>query len=229
MGSGMAEQRDDGFELVLSNRQLLSLFFVVVVFFAAFFSVGYVVGFGHGEGARPAPELAEAPPPAPAQEEVRLPDSLLMPAEEEPSAAAPEPQRSEPKESPRVVAEAPPAVPKAAPAPAAPAPQKQAAAPPPAVTPPAAKPTTPPRPRPAIQAAASAAGYNVQVSAVRVPADADNVAANLREKGYPAHIEADRGDGWYRVLVGPFASREAAEESRNRLRSEGFSTILRAP
>jgi len=183
----MAEQRDGGFEFVLSNRQLLSLFFVVVVFFAAFFSVGYVVGFGHGEGSRPAPELAEAPPPAPAQEEVRLPDSLLMPAKEE----APEP----------------------AAAPATPAP----------------RPTTPPAPRPAVAGTAAASGYNVQVSAVRVAADASNVASNLRGKGYPAHIEADRGDGWHRVLVGPFASREAAEESRKRLTTDGFSTLLRAP
>ncbi|MDA0205334.1 MAG: SPOR domain-containing protein [Acidobacteria bacterium] len=225
----MAEQRDSGFELVLSNRQLLSLFFVVVVFFAAFFSVGYVVGFGHGEGARPAPELAEAPPPAPTQEEVRLPDSLLMPAEEgapEPAAA---PRRVETKESPRVVETPPP--PKPAPTPAPPPAQQKAAATAAAPTP---RPATPPTPRPAGQAAsgqstASAAGYNVQVSAVRVAADANSVASNLRGKGYPAHIEADRGDGWHRVLVGPFASREAAEESRKRLTTEGFNTLLRAP
>jgi len=42
-------------------------------------------------------------------------------------------------------------------------------------------------------------------------------------------IEADRGDGWHRVLVGPFASREAAEESRKRLTADGFNTLLRAP
>jgi cell division septation protein DedD len=69
----------------------------------------------------------------------------------------------------------------------------------------------------------------VQVSAVRVSGDALNVVANLKGKGYPAHIEADRGDGWHRVLVGPFASREAAEESRKRLTADGFNTILRAP
>jgi cell division septation protein DedD len=67
------------------------------------------------------------------------------------------------------------------------------------------------------------------VSAVRVAADADNVAGNLRQKGYPAHIEADRGDGWHRVLVGPFASREAASESLQRLTADGFKPLLRAP
>ncbi len=216
----MAEQRDGGFELVLSNRQLLSLFFVVVVFFAAFFSVGYVVGFGHGEGSRPTPELAEAPPPAPAQKEVRLPDSLLMPTEEARPEPASAPVRETPKESPRTV-ETPPARPN--PAPVAP-PKKQAPAP--ATTASTApRPTGTPTPRPAT----AGAGYNVQVSAVRVSADALNVVANLKQKGYPAHVEADRGDGWHRVLVGPFASREAAEESRKRLTTDGFNTILRAP
>ena len=223
----MAEQRDGGFELVLSNRQLLSLFFVVVVFFAAFFSVGYVVGFGHGESSRPAPELAEAPSPAPTQEEVRLPDSLLMPEEEEaPEPATPAPVRAEPKESPRPTAQAPV---KPAPAPTPPPAQKKAAAPAAQPSTPAPRPTAPPTPRPAAQSTAKAAGYNVQVLAVRVAADASNVAGNLRGKGYPAHIEGDRGDGWHRVLVGPFASREAAEESRKRLTTDGFNTILRAP
>lgn len=222
----MAEQRDGGFELVLSNRQLLSLFFVVVVFFAAFFSVGYIVGFGHGEGSRPAPQLAEAPPPAPAQEEVRLPDSLLMPPEEEaPEEAPPAPVRAEPKESPQITA---PAAAKPTPTPTPPPAQKKAEAPA-AAAPPAPRPTTPPAPRPAAPSTATTSGYNVQVSAVRVVADANNVANNLRQKGYPAHIEADRGDGWHRVLVGPFASREAAEESRKRLTTDGFNTILRAP
>ena len=44
-----SKQHDDEFELILGNKQLLSLFFVIVAFFAAFFSVGYVVGYGHGE------------------------------------------------------------------------------------------------------------------------------------------------------------------------------------
>ena len=223
----MAEQRDGGFELVLSNRQLLSLFFVVVVFFAAFFSVGYVVGFGHGEGSRSTPELAEAPPPAPAQEEVRLPDSLLMPAEEEaPEPAAAAPVRETPKESPRAV-EAPPAA-KPTPAPSAPPPQRPAVKTAAAPATPQPRPTTP-QPRPAARTAAAASGYNVQVLAVRVAADANNVAGNLKGKGYPAYIEADRGDGWHRVLVGPFASREAAEEYRKRLTADGFNTILRTP
>lgn len=227
----MAEQRDSGFELVLSNRQLLSLFFVVVVFFAAFFSVGYVVGFGHGEGSRSAPVLAESPPPSPAQEEVRLPDSLLRASDEEEEPSAPparvqEQPKEQPKESPRIAAPpvrtAPPPEPVAPPR-STPEPVRTTA---PAETP--AR-TSPPVPRPATAAAsAPAAGaFHVQVSAVRVEADAVNLANGLKQKGYPAQISTF--DGWYRIMVGPFASREAAEASRSRLNNDGFDTVLRAP
>src|SRR4029079_18473288 len=38
-------RNDEGdFELVLGNRQLLSGFFIVVILFAIFFSMGYIVG-----------------------------------------------------------------------------------------------------------------------------------------------------------------------------------------
>ena len=43
MGSNMPSRQDEEFELVLGNKQLLSLFFVVVVLFAIFFSFGYTV------------------------------------------------------------------------------------------------------------------------------------------------------------------------------------------
>jgi hypothetical protein len=49
MGSNMPSRQDEEFELVLGNKQLLSLFFVVVVLFAIFFSFGYTVGFSRGQ------------------------------------------------------------------------------------------------------------------------------------------------------------------------------------
>ena len=59
----MPSREDEEFELVLGNKQLLSLFFVVVVLFAVFFSFGYTVGFSRGQQDRviaatsnPAPE-----------------------------------------------------------------------------------------------------------------------------------------------------------------------------
>ena len=35
---------DGEYELVLGNRQLLSAFFIVVILFALFFTMGYIVG-----------------------------------------------------------------------------------------------------------------------------------------------------------------------------------------
>ncbi len=40
----MSRNTEGEFELVLGNKQLLSLFFLVVVLFAVFFSLGYMVG-----------------------------------------------------------------------------------------------------------------------------------------------------------------------------------------
>src|SRR5690242_10721564 len=41
---------DGEYELVLGNRQLLSAFFIVVVLFGVFFTMGYVVGRNSGPG-----------------------------------------------------------------------------------------------------------------------------------------------------------------------------------
>lgn len=198
----MTEQRDDGFELVLSNRQLLSLFFVVVVFFAGFFSVGYFVGFGHAQGTRPAPELAEVPPPTVPEQQAAAeltPASGVTPREE----------------------------------PLAPTPARISSAPPPPVAPPttaAAEPVAAPRAAPIPHpVTASTDAYNVQVSAVRVAGDAAILSGRLQERGYPVHVAAGSGDGWHRIMVGPFASREAAQESEARLRADGFETVLKAP
>jgi cell division protein FtsN len=210
----MAEQSDNGFELVLSNRQLLSLFFVVVVFFAGFFSVGYFVGYGHAQGTSVAPEMVEAPPPAPVREEVPVPRVVEEPAlvAEKPAPTAPV-RREEPK----------------------PIPPTRQSAPPPPVTRPAsvpvetaAVPRAAPVPRPAT-AASNTNAYNVQVSAVRVADDATILSNRLRERGYPTHVAAGAGDGWHRIMVGPFASREAAQESQLRLKADGFDTVLKAP
>ena len=208
----MAEQTDDGFELVLSNRQLLSLFFVVVVFFAGFFSVGYFVGHGHAQGIRPTPELAEAPQPAPSRAEVPLPTVLEQQAAAEPTPASVVTPREEPL---------------------APTPARTSSAPPPPVAPPITAPAEPvaapraaPIPRPATT---TTDAYNVQVSAVRVAGDAAILSGRLRERGYPVHVAAGSGDGWHRIMVGPFASREAAQESEARLKADGFETVLKAP
>ena len=40
----MPKNEDGEFELILGNRQLLSVFFIVVVLLGVFFTMGYIVG-----------------------------------------------------------------------------------------------------------------------------------------------------------------------------------------
>ena len=50
----MPTNEDGEFELILGNRQLLSVFFIVVILLAVFFTMGYIVGRRLGPG----PEVA---------------------------------------------------------------------------------------------------------------------------------------------------------------------------
>lgn len=224
----MARQ-DEDIELVLGNKQLLSLFFVVVLFFAAFFSVGYTVGFGHGEASGPAPTLANADTPE-KQDEPSFPQSLYKEAPAMPPAASA-------KQSPtEAVERAVPGIPKLSedkpepkPTPVEEKPKPtMAKATPPKPQPAAPKKTEPAKAAVAKQAEAPVAGaYHLQVAALRVPKDAEMLAGTLKEKGYPAAVEAGQSDGWNRVLVGPFQSAEAAKDFRERLKKDGFDTMLR--
>ena len=77
----MPKNEDGEFELILGNRQLLSVFFIVVILLGVFFTMGYIVGRNSGTAtaeltpvpgvdARPpateAPSKAPEPAPAPA-------------------------------------------------------------------------------------------------------------------------------------------------------------------
>ena len=99
----MARNAEGKFELVLGNKQLLSLFFLVVVLFSVFFSLGYIVG----KSVSPASTLAAQPA-----------SSMPAPSSELPS---PLPRAEPPRETPSTrPAELPPAVESPAPAAAEP-------------------------------------------------------------------------------------------------------------
>jgi cell division septation protein DedD len=100
-------KNDDGeFELILGNRQLLSVFFIVVILLGVFFTMGYIVGRNSGavtaevtpipsvDAKPPAPEApARAPEPAPAP-----PASTETVAQQPaPTAPAAEPEPERPK------------------------------------------------------------------------------------------------------------------------------------
>lgn len=195
----MPSRQDEEFELVLGNKQLLSLFFVVVVLFAVFFSFGYTVGFSRGQQDRVI-AATSIPAPEPEMADVRIPDTLLedAPKPREVLSPPPAPVKSEPPE-------------------------------------PAAKPAPPPEKAaaPAAPAAATGAqiarGIHVQVAALRVRSDAQLLVSKLKDKQYPVALYDKGGDGWHRVVVGPFASVNEAKDAQNRMRADGLQTILRRP
>ena len=56
--------------------------------------------------------------------------------------------------------------------------------------------------------------------------DAEVYVEQLRAKGHPAAV-SDQGDGWYRVVVGPFNSAAEAEAYQKRLLADGVKSLLR--
>src|SRR6266404_6365719 len=105
----MARTDEGEFELVLGNRQLLSGFFIVVVLFGVFFTMGYIVG----RHSSPAPLITSAAsesaparsvpsaPPAPGQAAVVMPEDRVTPPPEEPATATR--PATAPAEAPRPV------------------------------------------------------------------------------------------------------------------------------
>jgi type IV secretory pathway VirB10-like protein len=107
---------DGEFELILGNRQLLSVFFIVVILLGVFFTMGYIVGRNSSPvttaDATPArksdtkPLVVESPTasaPEPAPEEPRTPRETAPPApistaQQQPE--IPKPPKSEPVKAP---------------------------------------------------------------------------------------------------------------------------------
>ena len=199
----MARNLEGEFELILGNKQLLSLFFLVVVLFAVFFSLGYMVG----KSVSPAPAMA-AEPAAPA------------PSADQPTADKPSPLPAEtaPTAQPAAVAETQPA---------ASEPSSSPAAAPPAAAPAPSEPAAPARTEPA--APLVARDLHLQIAAVRVREDAEALVENLRKKGYAVSLNSQTRDGWYRVIVGPFANERAAQDMKARLEKDGYKSILKKP
>jgi len=204
----MPRNVDGEFELVLGNKQLLSLFFLVVVLFAVFFSLGYMVG----KSVSPATTSAsQQPAPAPASD--RPPASSGSPATTPPAEApAAPPTETQPARSEPVAASTTPAAPVE--------PPKQAAA------------------RPAAAAtdggaedssALVARGLHLQLAAVHVKDDAEAMVETLRKKGYAVVLHSQARDGWYRVLVGPFPDERAARDAKAQLEKDGYKSILKRP
>ncbi|MBI3470294.1 MAG: SPOR domain-containing protein [Candidatus Solibacter usitatus] len=208
-------RNDDGeFELVLGNRQLLSGFFIVVVLFGVFFTMGYVVGrhsvpspAAGASAAEKAPEVAakpagEAPPSslAPGQVEVVTGDKRAGDAADDKKPPAPPPEKA---------AEKAPLTTKAAVA-EKPEPKKPGE--------PAR--TEPNRPAASAKKRMPQPGeLYIQVVADVAPTSATGVVEGLKKKGIEAFVVPGTKEGVVRVVVGPFKDRAATVNTQAEIRT----------
>jgi cell division protein FtsN len=203
----MPRNEDGEFELVVGNKQLLSIVFILMVLFGVVFSMGYFVGRSTS-----GTDVAAQAPPAESKEPGR-PEPVVPPetATAPPASEAP----PEPGEA-KVTGTRPSAVPATAPVKPAPAPTAA----------PAVRPVPPPEAA-SLSAEPQAGQTFLQVAAVKKP-QAELLIEVLREKGFPALASpVAPGGPQYRVLVGPIRDASTLARTKADLEGAGFKPIVK--
>jgi cell division septation protein DedD len=197
-------------ELIIGNKQLISLFFVVVALCGVFFAMGYMIGRNSTKAAladagssssassaqrqqpEPPGETAAAPPESGAPEQptpAPVDSGAETKADTSPAQdSAPVPSRPEPRgaESVRVV--------------------KAASG------------------ISAVSSPEAGASY-LQVTALP-RLDADGIVKTLREQNFPTILATSSKDGLFRVLVGPYHQTSQLAEAKSRLKTIGFGSAF---
>ncbi|WP_033978120.1 SPOR domain-containing protein, partial [Pseudomonas aeruginosa] len=83
----------------------------------------------------------------------------------------------------------------------------------------------PPLPKAVVAASTQ---FFLQAGSFRKQSDADRVRAQIILLGQSVNVEAGnvRDETWYRVMVGPFNSRDQLSQAQKTLSSNGFSNLL---
>lgn len=197
---------DDGFhEIQVGKKQLVFFFMASAVFVVVVFLMGVWVG---RDVRRPETEIMADVPTADVTPDTPQPPTQVSPSELDYTArlqggsAATDTKPGEP------------AKPTEPPTPAAES---------------APEPTPDAKKTASEQAAPVASAFYVQVAAFGTKKPADTLMAGLKKKGYAAYVVTEpSGPTRFRVRVGPFADRAAAEEASARLKKEeGLSPLVR--
>ncbi len=204
----MARNDEGEFELVLGNRQLISVFLIVVILLAVLFSMGYMVGRNASgvvadstRGATDKPGKAivverAADSPTPAKSE---PSPTTEPAYSKPNAAGP-PAKNPEKPTTAAAGGPPPPVKESKPQVLTPsAPASATSEPPP--------------------------GQYWQVVATSRP-DAEIISEALGKKGFHSIVAPSPRDNIFRVLVGPFKDAATVAQGRADLEASGFKNPI---
>lgn len=205
-------KNDEGeFELVLGNRQLISVFVIVVALLGVFFSFGYIVG-RNSSGVAGASEASKSNIDPHAAETAPA-DGSTPNGASDPSATGAGDETAR--------AQAPPS---------ATQPERPADSPRPTRPETARANEDKPKPfsdREAVPALPGqlSAGQYWQVVATTRP-DAEIIAEALARKGFHAVLAPAPKDGVFRVLVGPLADAPAQAQTRTNLESAGFKNPI---
>jgi cell division protein FtsN len=189
--------RDDGeFELVLGNKQLFSVLFIVIILLGVFFTMGFLAGRSTGGASTVSAQSGKAPVELPASVDSSAPPSKA-------SKASPAPMGSDGTLSPPPGAE-----------------QKKAATP----EPPKREPAPAPPPQAATGFTESPApGTYLQIAATTSRSDADAMLALLGRSGLKGCLTpAPKSPDHIRVLVGPLGGDAAIASARNTLKDLGI-------
>ena len=198
------------YEIALTNRQVLTIFVVLLTCLVAAFLSGVWIGRRDGseEVLQASSGEAQAEPATAQLTELNFfsdgpPRTGAGKAEAEAPPRRPEAPVTETAPPPAIEVESPPPAAQKAPAPG-PAPDRQ----PPAVT-------APPAP-------AAGAGRVIQVFSTLDAGQADRLVKRLGDGGYPAYLveESLQGRTTYRVRVGPYQQEARAEKIAEELRRE---------
>ena len=214
------------YELVLGNRQLLSAFFIIVILFGVFFTMGFVVGRNSTPGApvsnavvtprtdaasaaTPSSSPASAPAAAPKEEPKDAEPAETKPAETKPVET--KPVETKPVES---KSQAPPENP----------PEKVEAV---RQAPPRRPPAKPPSSSGTAVAVNPGPGnMYLQVMAVEQP-QAGVIMGTLKQKGFPVVLAQSPNPSLFRVMVGPYTDQASLGKAKAQLENAGFKPLVR--
>jgi septal ring-binding cell division protein DamX len=221
----MAKSDDGHYELVLGNRQLVSGFFVLVILFAIFLTLGYILGRNSVVVSEPATVAGETTSP-------------VVAAPVQPASATGRPSASETAVEPTAVATTTPA-PETTTQPAQTPPVPEAKPEPPAAAKPAPTATVTPQP-----AASATTDRSRQILAGKVQlitprkgdvflqvaaigrAEAELMAEQLQKRSYRAFLSEVPGKDLFRVLIGPFETAPRLNDTKKKLADEGMPSIV---
>ncbi len=216
----MPRNEDGEMELVLGNRQLLSVLFILVVLLGVFFTMGYIVGRNNPSEekirvavAREKVEVAGKQPPVTVDPSAGVVSTKPAPSvvETPPPSPGPvsvevTPKKEEKKEEPKKKEEARKEAEK----------KKETPAPPP-----------PAPPSGNIFQQTPTPGQYLQVAAIDRPGATGMVEA-YRKQGFSASITPSSSPTLFRVVIGPLKSAEEIADTKTRLKKIGVDgAILR--